>query len=71
MPPQDIISWKNGFFYFGRASFSEVMRRLARWYDVDVQYQGAAPDLEFGGKINRILPLNDLLHFLDRNHVHF
>lgn len=70
VPSQDIISWKNGFFYFGRASFKEVMRQLARWYDVDVKYEGAAPDLEFGGKIDRSLPLNDLLHFLDKNQVH-
>ena len=34
----EIVSWKNGFFYFGRASLKEVMRQLARWYDVDVRY---------------------------------
>jgi len=71
VPAQDIISWKNGFFYFGRASFEEVMRQLARWYDVDVKYQGTAPAIEFGGKIDRSLPLNDLLDFLDKNKVHF
>jgi ferric-dicitrate binding protein FerR (iron transport regulator) len=30
VPSQDIVSWKNGFFYFGRASLKEVMRQLAR-----------------------------------------
>jgi transmembrane sensor len=70
VPSQDIISWKDGFFYFGRASFTEVMRQLSRWYDVDVRYEGPVPDLEFGGKIDRSLPLNDLLNFLDKNKVH-
>lgn len=68
---QDIVSWKDGFFYFGRASFESVMRQLARWYDVDVIYKGKAPDMEFGGKIDRSLPLDDLLKFLDKNQIHF
>jgi len=71
VPSQDIISWKNGFFYFGRASLQEVLLQLARWYDVDVRYEGAVPDLQFGGKIDRSLPLNELLKFLDKNQVHF
>jgi transmembrane sensor len=71
VPSQDIVSWKNGFFYFGRASFAAVMRQLARWYDVEVVYEGDAPEMEFGGKIDRSLPLDELLKFLDRNHIHF
>jgi ferric-dicitrate binding protein FerR (iron transport regulator) len=72
VPSDDIVSWKNGFFYFGRAaSFEAVMRQLARWYDVEVVYEGKAPDMEFGGKIDRSLPLNELLKFLDKNQVHF
>jgi len=71
VPSEDIVSWKNGFFYFGRASFAEVMRQLARWYDVDVIYKGKVPEIEFGGKIDRGLPLNELLKFLDKNQIHF
>jgi transmembrane sensor len=71
VPAEDIVSWKNGFFYFGRASLKEVMRQLARWYDVDVEYSGAVPDQEFEGKIDRNLSLSDLLQFLNKNQVHF
>lgn len=71
VPSQDIVSWKNGFFYFGRASLKEVMRQLARWYDVDVEYQGAVPDQEFGGSIDRDLPFTEVLNFLDKNQVHY
>lgn len=71
VPSQDIISWKNGFFYFGRASLPEVMSQLARWYDVDIVYQGKVPDFEFAGKIDRNIPLNELLSFFDKNQVHF
>ena len=69
---QDVISWKNGFFYFGgTASFDVVLRQLARWYDIDVVYQGTVPDLEFSGKIDRNLPLDEVLKYLDKNQVHF
>ena len=68
---QDIVSWKNGFFYFGRASFAVVMRQLARWYDIEVVYGGKAPEAEFGGKIDRSLPLNELLKYLETNQIHF
>jgi transmembrane sensor len=71
VPSEDIVSWKNGFFSFGRASFANMMRQLARWYDVEVIYQGKAPDMEFGGKLDRSLPLNELLKFLDKNQIHF
>jgi transmembrane sensor len=71
VPAEDIVSWKNGFFYFGRASLKEVMQQLGRWYDVDVRYEGTIPANEFGGKIDRNLPLNDLLQYLDKNQVHF
>lgn len=70
VPSEDIISWKNGFFYFGRASFEAVMRQLARWYDVDVVYEGKVPEMDFGGKIDRSLPLNDVLKYLDKNQIH-
>lgn len=68
---ENIISWKSGFFNFGRVSFKEVMRQLERWYDVDVTYEGAVPNLELVGKIDRSLSLKDVLQYLDKNQVHF
>jgi transmembrane sensor len=71
IPSEDIVSWKKGFFYFGKAPLTEIMRQLARWYDIDVKYAGNVPDLEFEGKIDRSLPLDELLKFLNRNQVKF
>jgi transmembrane sensor len=68
---EDVVSWKNGFFYFGRASFAAVMRQISRWYNIDVVYEGKVPELEFGGKIDRSLTLEELLQYLDKSQVHF
>lgn len=36
-----VMAWKNGKFIFGdRADIHAVMRQIARWYDLEVVYQG-------------------------------
>ena len=34
---EDAIAWKNGYFNFDNVKIDEVMRHVARWYDVDVE----------------------------------
>jgi len=66
-----VVAWKNGWFHFERADIKTVMRMLARWYDVDVVYEGATPDRQFGGDIERKLNLSQVLEILQKNQVHF
>jgi ferric-dicitrate binding protein FerR (iron transport regulator) len=47
------VAWKNGRFIFHGNNIQSVMRQLARWYDIDVNYQGNVTDEEFVGVINR------------------
>ncbi len=47
------VAWKNGRFIFQGENIRSVMRQLARWYDVDVSYQGNVTNEEFVGVINR------------------
>jgi transmembrane sensor len=47
------------------------MRQLARWYDIDIQYQGHLADQEFMGKIQRNLPLSAVLKGLENDQIHF
>jgi len=68
---KDVISWKEGFFYFSNASLSDVMRQLSRWYDVDVQFPEKIAPVYFEGKIDRGLPLNEVLKFLEKNQIQF
>ena len=48
-----VVAWKNGRFIFHGNNIQSVMRQLARWYDIDVSYQGNITDEEFVGVINR------------------
>ncbi|MFL9484169.1 FecR family protein [Chitinophagaceae bacterium LWZ2-11] len=67
----DVIAWKNGFFAFRAADITIVMRQIARWYNVDIQYQGTVSGLEFSGKIDRDLSLDEVLKILAETKVHF
>jgi len=69
---QEVIAWKNGFFHFDHASLQTTMRQLARWYDIDVVYEGQLnSDQAFNGRIQRDLTLNDVLKGLESDQVHF
>lgn len=59
------VAWKNGLFQFESAGLKEVMRQVARWYDVDVRYEGTV-ERHFSGFIARSAPLADVLHQLER-----
>ena len=69
--PDQVLAWKNGAFNFQNADLHEVMRQLARWYDLDVIYEKGVPNVSFGGEISRNVPLSDLLKGLKGMDVHF
>ena len=66
-----VMAWKNGYFTFDGADTKTVMEFISRWYDVDVVYEGAIPQKEFGGNIEKNLKLSQLLKILEKNGLHF
>ncbi|RXK58439.1 DUF4974 domain-containing protein [Lacibacter luteus] len=66
-----VMAWKNGMFAFHDASVQEVMRQLARWYDVSVRYEGTIPVHSFRGKIQRDNNLSVVLQILAEANIHY
>jgi len=58
-------AWKDGLFYFKYTPFDELIREVARWYNVKVIYEGAIPKETFSGKMRRELSLMTALDLLD------
>lgn len=56
-----VLAWKNGLFDFHNATLPEVMRQLARWYDIEVVYEGNIPAITFDGKMDRHLQLSQII----------
>ncbi|SFD01116.1 FecR family protein [Chitinophaga sp. CF118] len=68
---EEVMAWKNGYFQFNRADLPSVMRQIARWYNVDISYEGKIPDRKFGGKISREANASEVLKILELSDVHF
>ncbi|MGN6195445.1 MAG: FecR family protein, partial [Ginsengibacter sp.] len=65
-----VMAWKNGYFLFDNTDIYTLMRQVARWYNVDIQYNGKITEEEFSGKISRDVPLSKLIKVLELNDVH-
>lgn len=48
-----IIGWKNGTFNFDSADIKTIMEEFSRWYDVQVVFNGPAPDYHLSGTYKR------------------
>jgi ferric-dicitrate binding protein FerR (iron transport regulator) len=68
---EEAVAWKNGYFQFNDADLKTVMRQLARWYDVDVVYQGEIGNDTYGGRINRNSKASEVMNLLGGNNVHY
>jgi len=74
IPDADVdaaVAWKNGYFEFDGAGIETIMRQLARWYDVEVRYEGPVTKREFGGQMPRGSNLSEALRILEESSVHF
>ncbi|WPQ64543.1 FecR domain-containing protein [Chitinophaga sancti] len=68
---ESVIAWKNGYFKFNQADLPDVMRQLARWYDIDVNFEGPIPDFRFVGELKKGASLSTNLKILSYSQVNF
>lgn len=62
--PEEAIAWKAGYFLFNAEPVESVMRKIARWYDIEVSYQGNMHDKQFSGSMSRFDQIQDVLNLL-------
>ncbi|GGA98719.1 FecR family protein [Puia dinghuensis] len=62
-------AWKDGVFEFGDEELPVIMRQIARWYDVDVVYEGPVPTDRFTGRVSRNTSLSGVLKILKLSDV--
>lgn len=61
---EETVAWKNGWFVFHHESIQNVMKLAARWYDIEVAYEGGTINKQFGGNISRYRDIAELLQNL-------
>ncbi|WP_276088288.1 FecR family protein [Pedobacter sp. JY14-1] len=68
----EAVAWKNGKFMFLDENIEDIMRKLARWYNVEVTYEGTPPTKTFTASISRFDHISKILDKLSyTNNVHF
>jgi len=68
---EEVVSWKNGNFQFESADIKSILRQFARWYDVEVIYQGAIKDRKFFCIVSRNSTLANVLQMLKDSDIKF
>lgn len=61
----DVLGWMNGQFCFNGSNTVEVLAEIARWYDIEIKYEGKANTVQYEGKIPRNLSLDRLIELLN------
>jgi transmembrane sensor len=66
------VAWKNDQFMFESEPIKLLMKKVARWYDVDVIYGQDVPDVRFNGSISKFANISAVLKILESTgKIHF
>lgn len=65
-------AWKNGMFVFNKEPLDHIMRKVARWYDIEVVYDGVDTNELYGGSFSRYENVSSVLRKLElTGGIHF
>lgn len=68
----DAIAWKNNFFVFDNEELGSIMRKISRWYDVDVVCPAEMERMIFTGTVSRSKNIDQALRIMQlTGTVHF
>jgi len=69
---EQAVAWKNGYFVFNDENITDIMKKVSRWCDVDIEYRGNIKDQRFGGIYDRSKSIAELLNHLEKiGNIHF
>ncbi|MDR2283896.1 MAG: DUF4974 domain-containing protein [Sphingobacterium sp.] len=63
---ESAVAWKNGYFMFDDEDFESIMKKVAKWYDVDIVYESRPQNIAFIGTVSRSKNISEVLHALER-----
>ncbi|MBE9599270.1 FecR domain-containing protein [Pedobacter sp. MC2016-24] len=63
---EDAIAWKNGYFRFNDETLEQAMNKIARWYNVQIEYQDESIKRKnVYGSLSRFSSIADVLNLLE------
>ncbi|MBT2561033.1 FecR domain-containing protein [Pedobacter sp. ISL-68] len=61
---EQTMAWKNGYFLFNEENLSSVMRKISRWYDIDIVYNTHNNKLSYTGSVSKFKDISEVLKVL-------
>ncbi|WP_318271279.1 FecR family protein [Sphingobacterium cellulitidis] len=55
------LAWINGNFIFQREELQSILRKISRWYDLDIECPQELGKMKFTGKVSRNQPLSAVI----------
>jgi len=52
------MAWKNGMFIFDYENNRSIMKKISRWYDIDVDFKGNMQNVNLVGNYSRYKSLS-------------
>jgi ferric-dicitrate binding protein FerR (iron transport regulator) len=69
---EEAMAWKNGLFQYNSTHLEAIMRQIARWYDVQIIYEGKVKNELFSGAMPMTENVSQVLNMLAMtNTIHF
>jgi transmembrane sensor len=62
---EETMAWKNGRFVFNETPIVNIMRQVARWYDVEIIYPKAIPEKKFTADLSRQTRLSEFMKVME------
>ncbi|NGM66705.1 FecR family protein [Sphingobacterium sp. SGR-19] len=63
----DIVAWKNGYFVFFEEPLEEAMKKVSRWYDLDVSFTDQeTKSILFGGSISKYENAREVFKMIEK-----
>ncbi|MBT2561877.1 FecR domain-containing protein [Pedobacter sp. ISL-68] len=63
----EAIAWKNGYFMFNNERQESILRKVARWYNVEIEYADQdAKDVMYYGTVSRFEKISKVLTKLEQ-----
>lgn len=62
----DVVAWKTGYFIFENDNLDGILKKIARWYDVDISYDGHLNSYKVVGAVSRTSSITEVLQILEQ-----
>ncbi len=63
---EEAIAWVDNNFNFNNEDLGSIMRKISRWYDVEVVCPADLAEMEFIGKVSRSKNIKDVIKIIEQ-----